>query len=92
MKTIHNFTVEKKEGRKLCYKISGNNAPKDLEIRIYIRNDGRFKAESNYSKKPSANAGNAYQPRSAAFATEEQALENILSYFAASKEPYVKVE
>ena len=53
---------------------------------------GRFKAEANYKRKPSHGATSEWQPRSMPFATEEQALENILAFFASSKEPYEKDE
>lgn len=90
IKNIHNFTVEQ-TGTESCYKISGNGAPNDFEIRIRME-QGRFKAEANYKRKPSHGASHGWQPRSAPFATEEQALENILAFFASSEGPYEKDE
>ena len=90
IKNIHNFTVEQ-TGTESCYKISGNGAPNDFEIRIRME-QGRFKAEANYKRKPSHGATSEWQPRIMSFATEEQALESALFFFASSKEPYEKDE
>ncbi len=88
MKMINGFEIEQKPSES-CYKISGKNVPADLEIRIRFES-GRYKAEANYSKKPSSTAGSAWQPRSLPFDTEEKALENMLNYFTSSNEPFVK--
>lgn len=90
IKNIHNFTVEQ-TGTESCYKISGNGAPNDFEIRIRMEN-GRFKAEANYTRKPTHSASHSWQPRSTPFTTEEQALESILKFFASGEGPYEKDE
>ena len=88
MKRIHGFEIQPKT-LESCYKISGKNVPSDLEIRIRFEG-GIYKAEANYSKKPSSSVGSAWQPRSLPFDSEEKALENMLNYFASNSEPFVK--
>ena len=90
IKKIHNFTVEQ-IGTESCYKISGNGAPNDFEIRIRME-EGKFKAEANYKRKPSHGASHSWQPRSMPFGTEEQALESTLALFASCEGPYEKDE
>lgn len=87
---VYNFFVEEiRQGT--VYRISGNGAPQDLEVRIRAE-QGKFKAEANYTKKPSNGATGTWQPSRMHFDTAEKALENILKYFDSSKEPFVKVE
>ena len=88
MYVIHGFEIEQKPSES-CYKISGKDVPPDLEIRIRFES-GKYKAEANYSKKPSSSAESAWQPRSLPFDSEEKALENMLNYFNSSDEPFVK--
>ena len=88
MRVLNGFEVEQNP-TKSCYKISGKDVPSDLEIRIRFEN-GKYKAEANYSKKPSSTATSTWQPRSLPFDSEEKALENILNYFASNNEPFVK--
>lgn len=88
MKIIHGYAVEKEENS-LCYKISGNDVPNDMKILIYFEN-GRYRAESNYKKKPTSGCNNSYQPLSQSFTSEDKALDNLLSLFASSSEPFVK--
>ena len=88
MKRIHGFEIQPKTLESF-YKISGKDVPSDLEIRIRFEG-GIYKAEANYSKKPSSSAGSAWQPRSLPFDSEEKALENMLNYFASNSEPFVK--
>ena len=88
MKVLNGFEVEQNSSES-CYKISGKDVPSDLEIRIRFE-EGKYKAEANYSKKPSSTAASAWQPRSLPFDNEEKALENMLNYFASSNEPFVK--
>ncbi len=88
MRVLNGFEVEQNP-TKSCYKISEKDVPSDLEIRIRFEN-GKYKAEANYSKKPSSTATSTWQPRSLPFDSEEKALENILNYFASNNEPFVK--
>ena len=88
MRVLNGFEVEQNP-TKSCYKISGKDVPSDFEIRIRFEN-GKYKAEANYSKKPSSTATSTWQPRSLPFDSEEKALENILNYFASNNEPFVK--
>ena len=88
MKVFNGFEVEQNPSESL-YKISGKDVPSDLEIRIRFEG-GRYIAESNYSKKTSSAAVSTWQPRSLPFDSEEKALGNMLSYFASSREPFVK--
>ena len=54
MRVLNGFEVEQNP-TKSCYKISGKDVPSDFEIRIRFEN-GKYKAEANYSKKPSSTA------------------------------------
>mgnify|MGYP006976636446 CR=1 FL=1 len=87
MKQFHEFEIVQISEH--YYKILGKNVPPDLEIRILIKN-GKYMAESNYSKKPSITAESVWQPRSMPFDTEEKALENMLNFFESSNESYEK--
>ncbi len=88
MALIQNFNVEEKG---TVYKILGNNAPEDMEITVYMEN-GRYRATSNYAKKPKNSAFNEWEPSSMAFSTEQEALENILKYFDTAEGTFVKIE
>ena len=84
------FNIKYDDSRKV-YRVIGSGVPEDLEIKLRL-DKGRYFAESNYSKKPSKNSIDIWQPNSMTFATEEQALENMLIFFASSKEPYIKIK
>ena len=79
MRVLNGFEVEQNP-TKSCYKISGKDVPSDLEIRIRFEN-GKYKAEANYSKKPSSTATSTWQPRSLPLSP----LKNLILFFQKTK-------